>query len=57
MSAEKIDFLRSARSHQKIEIFDLVKIPPIFKSLKLRYGTHAISLPRGKPDIRTYIQN
>jgi hypothetical protein len=35
----------------KIEIFDFVKIPPISKSHKLQYGTYAISVPPGIPDI------
>jgi hypothetical protein len=36
-------FLRLVRNHRKIEIFDFVKISPISKSLKLQYGTNAIS--------------
>jgi hypothetical protein len=36
----------------KIEIFDLVKIPPLSKSLKLLYGTYVICLPLNLPEIR-----
>jgi hypothetical protein len=45
------NFLRSVRRHRQIEIFDFVKIQPISKSHKLHYGTHAISVPIGIPDI------
>jgi hypothetical protein len=48
---KNFDFLRSVRSHRKTEIFDFVKISPTSKLHKLKYGTFAISVPLGIPDI------